>query len=121
MTIRRVENEFRDLPSTSILRAFPVFADEDKIKFTNALRTYVIADAVKTNSFLFQWYTVEEDEFIDDISVKFYGTPSLWWLVADVNELVNPFEALEDGMSIKILRADYIYVVFDNLAIIGEL
>ena len=121
MAVKRVENEFRNLPSTSILRAFPVFTDENKVKFTNALRTYVISDTVQTNSFLFQWYTVDGDEFLDDIAAKMYGTPSLWWLVADLNELVNPFEGLEDGMSIKILRADYVFLVFDNLAEIGEL
>ena len=120
MTIKKVD-EFRNLPVTSLLRVFSVVEDEDKERFVNVFRSYTISSGVKTNSFMFEFYHVEKDEFLDDISARFYGTPALWWIISDFNDIPNPFEALEEGMTLKVLRGDYLYTVFDDLQVIGDL
>ncbi len=120
MAIKKVD-EFRNLPVTSLLRVFTTVEDEDKTRFVNIFRSYSISSDIQSNSALFEYYQVEQDEFLDDISARFYGTPTLWWIVSDFNEIPNPFEALEEGQTLKILRGDYLYTVFDNLESIGEL
>ena len=121
MSVKKVENVFRNLPVTSLLRAFAVMEDEEKVRFLNIFRSFIIGDSVRTNAYMFQYYQVEEEEFLDDISYKSYGTPSLWWMIAEFNEITNPFEALEEGESLKILSGDYLYSIFDNLQDIGDL
>ena len=121
MADKKVEGVFRNLPSTSLLRAFPVFEDEEKTKYTNCFRSFSISNQIQTNTFMFEWYQVEEEEYLDNISAKYYGTPLLWWMVANFNDIVNPFEALEPGESLKILRSDFLYVIFDDLQDIGDL
>lgn len=120
MAIKKVD-EFRNLPVTSLLRVFTVVEDDDKERFVNVFRSYTISGGVKENSFMFEFYQVESDEFLDDISARFYGTPSLWWIIADFNDIPNPFEALEAGLTLKVLRGDYLYTVFDDLQEIGDL
>ena len=95
--------------------------DEEKTQFLNIFRSYVISDAVKTNSFVFKYYQVQDGEFLDDISSKFYGAPNLWWLIAEFNEIQNPFEALEEGASIKIISGGTLYTIFDDIQLIGDL
>lgn len=112
---------FRNLPVTSILRVFQVMEDENKIQFSNVFRSYAVSGDIQTNSFMFEYYTVDEEDFLDTISAKFYGTPTLWWVIADFNEIGNPYEDIEAGTTLKILRSDFLYVVFDDLEEIGDL
>ena len=42
-------------------------------------------------------------------------------MIAEFNEIANPFEALEEGESLKILNGDYLYSIFDSLQDIGDL
>jgi len=121
MAIKKVEGVFRNLPVTSLLNAFTVMEDEDRIRFSNVFRSYGVSDNIKNNSLLFEFYTVEAEEFLDDISSKFYGTPTLWWVVADFNESINPFEALDEGETVKILNGNILYAIFDDIQQIGEL
>ena len=121
MAIKKVENNFRNLPVTSELNTYAVMEDEDKIQFLNIFRSYIVTDEVKTNSFLFEYYQVDGEEFFDDIASKLYGSPNLWWVVAFFNDTVNPFEGLEEGQSLKILRGTVLYSVFDGIRTIGDL
>jgi len=121
MTIKRVENVFRNLPVNSMLRAFPVMEDEDKVQLLNIFRPYTISALSKENPYLFEYYQVEENDFLDTIAYKFYGNSALWWVVADFNDITNPYEALEAGTSLKLMRSDYLYILYDDVQLIGDL
>lgn len=121
MTIIKVEGEYRQLPVTSLLNAFAVMSDEDKTKFVNIFRSYVISESVKNNGRFFEYYQVDGDEFLDDISSKLYGSPTLWWVVALFNDIQNPFEDIEEGRTLKILSGSILYSIFDDIRGIGEL
>ena len=121
MASKKVVDAFRNLPVTSILRVFQVYEDEDREQFSNIFRAYAVSSEIQSNSFMFEYYNIDEGDFLDDISAKFYGTPTLWWIVAAFNDITNPFEELEVGEPLKILRPDYLYVVFDDLEEIGDL
>ena len=46
-------------------------------------------------------YIVEQDDTLTSISYNFYGEPLYWFLIADINDIDNPF-ILEVGKSIII-------------------
>lgn len=46
-------------------------------------------------------YTIREGDTLSYISFKFYGNPLYWYLIADVNEIDNPFD-LEIGLNLII-------------------
>lgn len=112
---------FRDIPLSSMLHALPVFESDDKTQYTQVLRSFIVPQAAKQNAFLFEFYIVDGVEFLDTIAAKFYGYPQLYWLIAEFNDITNPFEAIENGQSLKILRGSYLHTVYDDLMRIGEL
>jgi hypothetical protein len=121
MAIKKVEGIFRDLPVTSLLRAFPVMEDEDRTQLLNVFRSYSVTKLSVENPYLFEYYQIEDIDFLDSIAFKFYGNSSLWWVVADFNEITNPFETLTPGETLKILRNDYLYILYDDIQVIGDL
>lgn len=38
----------------------------------------------------------------DLISQLFYGTPDLWWFIAEVNDIVDPLVGVEAGTTIRV-------------------
>lgn len=39
---------------------------------------------------------------LDLISNQFYGTPQLWWVIAAVNNIVDPLYGVEQGTQLRI-------------------
>lgn len=47
-------------------------------------------------------HTVLEGETIQSIAFKYYGDSGLWGVIADANDILNPFEDLHSDMEIII-------------------
>lgn len=47
-------------------------------------------------------HTVLEGETIQNIAFKYYGDSGMWGVIADVNDILNPFEELYSGMELII-------------------
>ena len=107
--------------SYSILKLFNILLDSDRqTKFLNLFRSYIINDAITTDVAFFNTYEVANGEYWDNISYNIYETPYLWWVIALINNIVNPFEEIEDGQLINVLREDYIYSLTKDLEKVAE-
>jgi hypothetical protein len=121
MTIQKSDKTFKQLTEhrlneQSFGRMFNVLVDHDRYtKFMNIFRSYTFNEDTQTDVAFFDTYEVGHEEWWDNISVKFYGTPYLWWVVAGFNDVTNPFEGLEPRTNLKILKASYIYVLLRDL------
>lgn len=105
----------RILPIHSSLRVYPVLYDtSDKERFLDIFRSY-IRDTDLDDYSLYLEHIIQEEDWLDLISYKYYGTPYLWWLVATVNGITNPYEALEPGLSVRVLRKEYLFLAYDSL------
>jgi hypothetical protein len=111
------------LPQTSMLRLFDILVDEvDRYtKFMNIFKSLRINTTAQQNLLYFQTYDVEDETFWDNISFELYGTPYLWWTITLFNDVVNPYEELEGGTSIKVLKPDHIYTLFKDMEAVAEL
>lgn len=112
------------LPNTSQVRLFNIMLDEDRTtKFLNLFKTLKINDDILNNISLFTTYHVEGESqaFWDNISYDLYGTPYLWWVVALFNDVVNPFEELEAGQNLYVLKASQLFALFKDIEVIGAL
>jgi hypothetical protein len=63
--------------------------------------TWVVPDIDMTNYTLYQ-VTDADLLRIDYIAYKTLGDSTLWWAIARVNHIANPFADLEAGMTLKI-------------------
>lgn len=98
-----------------------LFETSDNTYFLNLFRNFTIIDTIKENNIFFDIYIAEENDWWDNISYKYYDTERLWWLVCEMNNIVNPFEELVEGQQIKILKEGQLYNVFKNLIEISKL
>lgn len=111
----------KDINNFSFMRLFNILLDEDReTKFMNIFRSYILNDSVFTETALFNTYEVANGEFWDNIAYNIYETPYLWWILAILNNTVNPFEELEDGQFLKVLRSDFVYTIVKDMERIAE-
>lgn len=126
MTITRVDESFYELTGRRIsnisqLKLFSILRDHDSTHFMNIWRTFSLNNYITTDVTFYDSYEVGDDMWWDNISYDIYGTPHLWWIVALMNNVVNPFEELEEGTNIKILREEYLYVLFKDIERLSDL
>lgn len=110
-----------DKNTYSFIRLFNILLDDDQeTKFMNIFRSYLYNEGIGSDVSFFNSYEVSNGEFWDNISYNLYGTPFLWWVIALLNNVTNPFEELEDGQQLIVLRDDYIYNLTSDLEKIAE-
>ncbi len=105
----------------SFIRLFNILLDNDReTKFTNIFRSYIANEDIFSQIAFFETYKVSNGEYWDNVSYNLYESPFLWWVVALLNNIVNPFEQLEDGDLLNVLRDDYVYTLTQDLEKIAE-
>ena len=113
------------LRNTSMIRLFNILLDEEdrETQFVNLFKSFRINQDLMTDIMFFDTYEVEGEgqAWWDNISFDVYGTPFLGWMVALFNDIVNPFEELEPGSNLSILRSEYLYTIFKDMDVISEL
>lgn len=109
------------LSITSQLNGMDILQDVDKTKFMNIFKFYTINDLVKNNSMMYYVYEVEHNEWLEYIANKVYKNVNLWWIIALMNDFVNPFEELDLGILLKILKPEYISQILRELTEFSKL
>lgn len=84
-------------------------------------RSFEIVGDVKTDNRYFTVVTALEDEWWDNISYQHYGTSYYWYLLCELNDIINPYEELVAGQTVKVLKQSYLYEVFKNMNNISQL
>ena len=126
MAVTKLDENFYDitsdrLSSTSYLNLFNLLEDTDGTRYMNIWRSFTINDDITSETIFYNTHEVDNDEWWDNISYYHYGTSKLWWVIAMMNDTVNPFEELEVGSNIKILREEYVYQLLQEMEQIQNL
>jgi len=121
MTITKSSKTFSELTNHSFdehsfSRMFNILVDHDRYtKFLNIFHSYTFNTDLEVDVAFFNTHEVAHEEWWDNISVQYYGTPLLWWVIPAFNNITNPFEGLEPGTNLKILKSSYIYSLLRDL------
>lgn len=111
----------QNLSNSSQLKMFTILDDVlNNTYYLNIFRSYIINTSALNDSSFYETYEVENEDWFDNISFKFYNTPSLWWVICIVNNIVNPFEELESGQILRILKGTHIYSILKEVRNIGN-
>lgn len=62
--------------------------EEGKLYHENWIKKYVDESAEDQ----FMTVTLDDENRLDIISNKYYGTPRYWWVIALANEIIDPFD-----------------------------
>jgi hypothetical protein len=85
------------LPPFSMLSQTPIYSVNGNI-VTGLLNPPIVPDASDT---LYR-VTLAGERRLDLISQLHYGTPELWWVIALVNNLIDPIAGVASGAEIRI-------------------
>lgn len=62
------------------------------------------------------YHTVKEGETLNIISYKWYGSISLWWVIAKINNIMDATQTLEAGRSLYIIKSDAVNTILNTLS-----
>ena len=112
-----------EIASTSLLNLFPVLYDkETNTYFLNIFRNYKMNPSMNKNYFNFyQTLEVEDIDWFDEIAFDLYGNSYLWWIVPLANDIINPFEEIEPGKLISVMRKEHLYQLLKEIKSIASL
>jgi hypothetical protein len=115
MDLGTPQNNIQTLPDLSNFRyenIFRLYQTKDNHYFYNILSTVSFPDNLDDN--LFYNVVVNEKTPWPVISYGAYGTIELWWLLAIINGVKNPFE-IPSNNTLKVLKAQYVRPVITQL------
>jgi len=78
------------------------------IEALNIFSRYELIEKYKSGIKFYQEYIIKENDKWDLIAYNFYGTEELWWLIAIFNSVVDPFQKLQAGNTLKIIQSQYL-------------
>lgn len=120
MYVKKTDHSLYDLTDKkvdnySLLNLFDILENEDQTRFINLFKFYIINEEIKEKAFYFKLYEAEEIDRWDLISYKAYGSSRFYWILCIFNDILNPFEQLESGQFIKIIKPDYLYQILKEI------
>ena len=92
-------SRYEGLPRTRV-----VGADEVSKTFLH-LRTMLTSDDVNEDPDIIT-HTVIDGDMIDDLALRYGGSETLWWIIVEVNEMIDPFN-LVAGQELLIPSKDF--------------
>jgi len=111
-----------DIANISQLRLFNILLDEDRqTKFMNIFRVARVNTDVVQDTLFFDTFQVPDADFWDNVAFRIYEIPQLWWILGLMNNTVNPFEELEAGDFLTVLKEEYVYNLTKDLENLSEL
>lgn len=112
----------RRLNNVSLLKLFDILEDVDRsTKFMNLFKSVSPDDDKKYDVLYYDTYEAPNDAWWDNISYEAYGTPLMWWIVAIMNDATNPYEDLEPGQNLRVLKDEHLQTLFKDIDRISKL
>ena len=89
--------------------------------FLNIFKHFEIPRYIKDDDTFYTKHVCLDTEWWDNISYINYNTSYYWYVLVELNDVVNPFESLYEGRIIKVLKPSYFYYIFREFKSIKEL
>ena len=109
------QSQIQDLPPllpSTYENIFNVYTDENNMYYYNLLECVLIPE-LPVN--YFNTYTITPKDSWPMISYKVHGTTALWWLVMQLNNIINPTLPLQTGQILRVLKNDYVSSIVSSL------
>jgi hypothetical protein len=110
------QSDLSNLPTLSqsnYENIFNIYQDKDSRYYYNLLQTISIPSNIP-DSYFDRYQVVAEDTF-PFISWKVYGITELWWIIAEVNNIIDPTQQLEPGTTLKTLKTDIVSLILSQI------
>ena len=87
--------------------------DDDGILILNMNNTITLEDDIDKTLYTEHLYNLSDDWY--SLSNKYYGNSRLWWLILVANKIANPFEDIQPGTKLKILKGSVVGEILSQI------
>lgn len=93
---RLINKAYREYDYVSRYSAFPYYYDTEDDKYIYGTTSYL------DDTTAYSMYQVKKNDTYDSLALKFYNTPTLFWVICDFNRIQDPYTLPQEGEYIKI-------------------
>ncbi len=124
--MEKINKRFREitnqrLRNTSLLHQFDILEDDEGNTLLNIWKNYSIPENIKDNEDVISYYDASDTSWWENIAYEAYENENLWWIIALTNDVINPFEELSTGDSVKVIDDTFLYEITKQVKNISEL
>jgi hypothetical protein len=87
---------YKQYETMSRYSPFPYYYHSLDDRFTYGMDAYLKDDTP------YQTYYVQRGDTLDSIALKFYNSPTKYWIICSFNRIRNPYITLVEGQAIKV-------------------
>ena len=87
---------YKQYETMSRYSPFPYYYHSLDDRFTSGMDAHLKDDTP------YQTYYVKRGDTIDSIALKFYNSPTKYWIICSFNRIRNPYITLVEGQAIKV-------------------
>lgn len=91
-----IEKSYKQYAYTSRYNSVPYYYDTDQEKYVYGISSYL------DDSTPYMMHTVEQGDTLDNLALKYYSNPTLYWVICSYNRITNPYTELVAGQKLKI-------------------
>ena len=91
-----INKQYKNYNYISRYTSFPYYYHTIDRKYIYGTTSNLNKDTV------FTVYTVKPADTLDLIALEYYNNPTLFWVIADFNDIHNPYDELEVGSKLNI-------------------
>jgi len=107
------------LDNVSFLQMFNILKERNTY-FLNIFNSYEMTDDIKENDNYISYFYTTDEEWWENISHRQYENEKLWWVVAMANDVINPFEEMEDGQELKVVDSKLLYNIISDVKKVSD-
>ena len=101
-----IDKQYKRYDKVSRYQSFPYYYNKADDKYVYGTTAWL------SDSTPYTEYTCGAQDTLDSIALYFYGTPTLYWVIADFNRILDPLIKLYAGDTLKI--PDFSQIFFED-------
>lgn len=92
-----IDKRYKDYDRVSRYSVFPIYFNRVDRKYI-----YGLTSKLKKTGTTYVMHKVERGDTLDSVSLYYYNSPLYFWVIADFNDILDPYEDLQEGTMLRI-------------------
>ena len=92
-----INKRYKDYDRISRYSVFPIYYNRIDNKYV-----YGLTSKLRKKETTYVVHKVQQGDTLDTLSLYYYNSPLYFWVIADYNNILDPFEELKEGTMLRI-------------------
>ena len=91
-----INKSYKEYSYTSRYSVFPYYYHTEDDRYVSGLTSYL------DDSTIYSLHVVRQGDTLDNLALKYYNNPTLYWIICSFNHIQDPYIKLYEGQTLKI-------------------